>query len=76
LLSEQGAKVTAVSDITGAVRNDAGLDIAALVKHVEQTGGVKAFPGGHDFDPDTILFLDCDVLVPAALGGVLHKSVL
>ena len=75
LLAEQGGKVKAVSDITGAVKNDKGLDIPALEKHVEKTGGVKGFEGGDDIDPTTILFLDCDVLIPAALGGVLHKSV-
>ena len=64
----------AVSDITGAVKNDKGLDIPALEKHVKKTGGVKGFEGGDEIDPTTILFLDCDVLIPAALGGVLHKS--
>eukprot|EP00249_Psilotum_nudum_P014868 c25040_g1_i2 orf=941-1951(-) len=73
LLFEQGGKVKAVSDVTGAVKNDAGLDIPALVKHVNQTGGVKGFVGAHEVDPRTILTEDCDVLIPAALGGVLNK---
>mgnify|MGYP002776281440 FL=1 len=74
LLAEEGGKVKAVSDITGAVKNDKGLDIPALEKHVQKTGGVKGFEGGEEIDASTILFLECDVLIPAALGGVLHKS--
>ena len=63
----------AISDISGAVKNDAGLDIPSLEKYVQKTGGVKGFPGGDEIDANTVLFLDCDVLIPAALGGVLHK---
>lgn len=74
LLFERGAKVKAVSDITGAVKNSAGLDIPALQKHVQQTGGVKGFAGGDEMDASTILFEECDVLIPAALGGVLNKE--
>eukprot|EP00250_Pteridium_aquilinum_P006937 c16757_g1_i1 orf=219-1454(-) len=74
LLFDRGGKVKAVSDVTGAVMNNAGLDIPALQKHVEQTGGVKGFAGGDATDGSTILFMECDVLIPAALGGVLNKE--
>ncbi|KAH7416371.1 hypothetical protein KP509_14G088200 [Ceratopteris richardii] len=74
LLFEKGGKVKAVSDITGAVVNSAGLDIPALQKHVEKTGGVKGFAGGDAIDASVILFMECDVLIPAALGGVLNKE--
>lgn len=74
LLFEQGAKVKAVSDVTGAVKNSNGLDIPALREHVQQTGGVKGFSGGDEIDATTILFEECDVLIPAALGAVLNKG--
>lgn len=74
LLFERGGKVRAVSDVTGAVMNNAGLDIPALQEHVQKTGGVKGFAGGDAIDGSTILFLECDVLIPAALGGVLNKD--
>jgi glutamate dehydrogenase (NAD(P)+) len=35
---------------------------------------VKGFSGGEDFPPEQLLFEPCDVLVPAALGNVLHKD--
>ncbi|MCO5551060.1 hypothetical protein L7F22_010434 [Adiantum nelumboides] len=74
LLFERGGKVKAVNDVTGGVMNNAGLDIPALLKHVEHTGGVKGFPGGDAIDSSTILSMECDVLIPAALGGVLNKE--
>ncbi|KAJ7298357.1 hypothetical protein O6H91_Y002300 [Diphasiastrum complanatum] len=72
LLHEQGGKVRAVSDVTGAVKNNAGLDIPSLIAHVKETGGVKGFQGGDALDPDILLIEECDVLIPAALGGVLN----
>jgi glutamate dehydrogenase (NAD(P)+) len=74
LLAEQGGKVVAVSDVTGATRNRHGLDLKALDQHVLQTKGVKGFAHGDDFAPEQLLFEACDVLVPAALGNVLHKD--
>lgn len=74
LLFDRGGKVRAVSDVTGAIMNNAGLDVPALQEHVLKTGGVKGFSGGDAIDGSTILFLECDVLIPAALGGVLNKD--
>ena len=74
LLSQQGGKIVAVSDVTGAVRNQAGLDLVALDAHVERTRGVKGFAGGEEFAAEQLLFESCDVLVPAALGNVLRKD--
>ncbi|MCS6776858.1 MAG: glutamate dehydrogenase [Chloroherpetonaceae bacterium] len=74
LFAEQGARIVAVSDITGAVRNPEGLDIPALVQHVAQSGGVAGFAGGEAFAPDMLLAEPCDVLIPAALGGVLNRD--
>ena len=44
-LAELGMKVTAVSDVTGTVHADAGLDVAALIAHSLEAGGVAGFPG-------------------------------
>jgi len=74
LAAEQGANVVAVSDITGAVYNPAGLDVEACIAHVKDTGGVKGFVGGKAIPADEILFRECDVLIPAALGGVITKE--
>ncbi|CAM6126084.1 unnamed protein product [Calypogeia fissa] len=74
LLHEQGGIVNAVSDVTGAIKNDKGLDIPALQKHVATVGGVKGFSGGEAIEGPALLAEDCDVLIPAALGGVLTRE--
>lgn len=71
LLAEQGVRVVAVSDIDGAVAAQGGLDIAALSAHAAATGSVTGFAGADDISPAELLELDVDVLVPAAVEGVL-----
>ncbi|KAG6543899.1 hypothetical protein Mapa_014739 [Marchantia paleacea] len=72
ILHEQGGIVKAISYVGGAVKNDSGLHIPALVKHVSKNGGVKGYAGGDSLDYASILAEDCDVLIPA-LGGVLTR---
>lgn len=74
LLAQAGARVVAVSDSKAAVVNRAGLDIPALLAHHEKTGAVSGFAGGDALQRDELLGLDCDVLIPAALGGVLNRE--
>ncbi|CAN6281009.1 unnamed protein product [Urochloa humidicola] len=74
LISEAGGKVIAISDVTGAIKNVNGLDIAKLVKHSAENKGIKGFSGGDAIDPNSLLTEECDVLVPAALGGVINKD--
>jgi glutamate dehydrogenase (NAD(P)+) len=73
LIAERGARVVAVSDITGAVENGGGLDVEALCRHVEENGGVAGFPGGDRIPAEKVLTHACDVLIPASVGGVLSK---
>jgi glutamate dehydrogenase (NAD(P)+) len=74
-LVEMGAKVVAVADHAGGVRNANGLDVTALMAYVKQNkGSVNGFAGGEAFDKDTVFAQDCDILIPAALGGVLNKE--
>jgi glutamate dehydrogenase (NAD(P)+) len=74
LLAANGGIITAISDVTGAVRNPRGIDIAQLDAHVKKTGGILGFSGASDFPADHLLYEPCDVLVPAALGNVLRKD--
>jgi glutamate dehydrogenase (NAD(P)+) len=71
LLAEHGVRVVAVSDIDGAIYSPGGLDMAALTAHASSTGSVRGFAGSEDIDPADLLSLDVDVLVPAAVEGVL-----
>ena len=73
-LADAGVKVLAVSDQYGAVRRAEGLDYAALAAHVAETGSVVDCPGTEAMDPAELLTMDVDVLVPAAVEGVLTKD--
>jgi glutamate dehydrogenase/leucine dehydrogenase len=66
LLARDGARIVAVSDVTGGITNAAGLDIPALIKYAADHRGVKGFPGSQPLTTSIIEF-DCDILVPAAL---------
>ncbi|KAK8443956.1 hypothetical protein SEVIR_9G057100v4 [Setaria viridis] len=74
LITEAGGKVIAISDVTGAIKNVNGIDIAQLVKHSAENKGIKGFNGGDAIDPNSLLTEECDVLMPAALGGVINKD--
>ncbi len=74
LAEEQGYRVVAVSDVRGAIHNEKGLDIQALVGHARETGSVVEFPDSEPLEGDAILELDVDVLMPAALGEVITKA--
>ena len=72
LLHDFGCRVVAVSGIRGGVYNDKGLDIPALVEHYRATRAVPGFPGGETIITNAeLLELDCEVLVPAAIGNVI-----
>jgi len=71
ILHRLGGRVIAVSDVGGGIHNPAGIDVDALRGHVTTTGSVIGFADCAPIDNDSILLLECDVLIPAALGGVL-----
>lgn len=73
-LTEAEVRVVAVSDVDGAVHNSSGLDIHALGVHVDRRGSVVGFPGGDPLPPEELLELDVDVLIPAAVEGVIHAG--
>lgn len=73
-MTAYGMKVLGVSDISGAVWNEKGLNPDQLRQHVAENGGVAGFPGADPIDPDDMLLQPCDVLVPAALERVITKD--
>ncbi|WP_316015543.1 Glu/Leu/Phe/Val dehydrogenase [Roseobacter sp. HKCCA0434] len=75
-LSEQdGCLVTCIMERDGAIMDEAGLNVEDVRAHILKTGGVKGFPGS-TFEENGAkgLELDCDILVPAALEGVINLS--
>jgi glutamate dehydrogenase (NAD(P)+) len=69
-----GAKIVAVSDAHGGVRNPAGLNIPKLLEFATTAGKVTGFPEAEEVSNADLLAMDVDILIPAALGGVLHKG--
>ena len=69
LLHESGARIVAVSDVSGGVHNSKGLDIPALLQHVKRARYVAGFPAAEPISNDALLECPCDVLLPAALEG-------
>ncbi len=70
-LHERGAKIISTSDAYGGLWNEEGIDIPALCEHVDNTGKVVEFPGADAIANNDLLTCNCDVLIPAAIGGVL-----
>lgn len=70
-LHSYGARVPGISDVTGAVWNDGGIDLDKLDAHVAATGGVAGFSEADGIDPDEMLEQECEVLIPAATEGVI-----
>ena len=73
LLEERGVKITAISDLSGAYYNENGLDIRKAIQYREENGGsLDGFKGAEKIGGEDILFLDADVLVPAATEDVIN----
>ncbi len=72
LLAEQGCKIVAVSDVSGALYDPNGLDLEALRSYVSENRLIVGLPGAEAIDRDSVLEVDCDILVPAALEGAIH----
>ncbi|MFB9894619.1 Glu/Leu/Phe/Val family dehydrogenase [Planobispora takensis] len=73
-LADAGCRVVAVSDVTGAVVNRSGLDVDDLRAWVRESGGVYGYRHAEALSHAELLELDVDVLVPAALEGVITEE--
>jgi len=71
LLQERGTTLVAASDTGGAIYNPDGMDAYDLLQHKSETGSVVGYPGAREIDPSDLLHVPCDILIPAALEGVL-----
>lgn len=74
LLYEAGCRVIAVSGSRGGMYNRGGLDIHELRAHARESGGIYGFAGGEGISNEALLELDCDILVPAAVQGVITSE--
>jgi glutamate dehydrogenase (NAD(P)+) len=73
-LHDQGCLVVGAGDVGGAVYNPRGLSPVGLAAHNAEAGTVAGYEGGNPISSEELLTLDCDVLVPAALEGVITED--
>lgn len=73
-LAAQGAKIVALGDVSGAIFNGDGIDVDEVVKYVGEHRFLKGFPGAEAITNDELLVLDVDVLIPAAIDGVITSK--
>jgi glutamate dehydrogenase (NAD(P)+) len=73
LASELGAVVVGLSDSSGGVHNDRGIDVAAALAHKREGGRLVDLPGGDAVTNEELVLLPCDVLVPCALEQVINE---
>ena len=74
ILQDMGCTIVAVSTADGALRSDAGIDTQGLRAHLDEEGELGDFEGADEITPDELLETECDVLIPAALGGMIHEG--
>jgi glutamate dehydrogenase (NAD(P)+) len=75
IIHQLGCRVVGVSDAFGAIRKEDGLDVNALNDFVHVHGNrLTDFPGADVITPDELLALECEVFIPAALGGMIHAD--
>ncbi len=73
-LASRGVDVVAVSDLQGGVYRDSGLDVHELVELARHGRSVTDAEGCDPITNDELIEVDCDVLMPAALGEVIRKD--
>lgn len=69
-----GAKVTAVSDVSGGIFNGNGLNIPEVIRYIQENRVLKGYPHAEPMTNDQLLQLEVDVLAPCALDGVIHSK--
>jgi len=74
IMQQLGARMVGVADGSGAIRGDAGIDADALVEHTREGGTLPEFDAAEQIEPDELLEIECEVFIPAALGGMIHKQ--
>jgi glutamate dehydrogenase (NAD(P)+) len=74
LMQQLGARMVAASDASGAIRSHAGIDADALVTHIAAGGLLVEFPGAEAIPAEDLVAAECDVLIPAALGGMINRD--
>lgn len=73
-LFREGHKIIAVSDAYGGIYNEKGMDVFKLIEYQEEHGAIKGYPGSSEIDNAGLLEIECDILMPCAVGNVINKD--
>lgn len=68
---EAGARIVAVSDVSGAIHDPEGLDVGSVSRYVSDNRVLEGFPEADSMSNEDLLTMECDILIPAALGDVI-----
>jgi glutamate dehydrogenase (NAD(P)+) len=74
LFHNEGCKVVAVSDTSGGIYNESGLDPATVLRFKQERGSVAGFPHAQHMSVQDVLEVPCDILIPAATEGVITAA--
>jgi glutamate dehydrogenase (NAD(P)+) len=74
ILGQLGVTIIGVSNAEGAIRNDAGIDPNDLQRFIVEGGKLPEYGKAEPIAPEELLEIECDVFVPAALGGMIHEG--
>ena len=75
LSEEDGCKITAIIERDGALHNEHGLKVEAVHKWIEKHGTITGYPdASFEADGAKLLEAECDILIPAALEGVINMT--
>jgi glutamate dehydrogenase (NAD(P)+) len=74
IMQQLGCRMVGVSDAHGALHSNAGIDANKLHEFIAEGGRLPEFGEGEPIPPDELLEIECDVLIPAALGGMIHEG--
>jgi glutamate dehydrogenase (NAD(P)+) len=74
IMQQLGAKMVGVADADGAIHSEEGIDADKLAEITADGGSVTDYEGADELPAEDLIAIDCDVFVPAALGGMIHKQ--
>ncbi len=74
LALKTGVKIVGISDAFTALYNPQGIDVKAAEQHMLKKGNLRAFDQGDRVDPNEMLTMPCDILIPAAVDRVIHEK--